>query len=86
MKMINCKLCNKEMEEYEGNNPQPLLPNFEDRVCRDCNNFVTATRMYMMGYSPETQELLAKLIGQIMQTAYSLGRVHEEWKKTREEE
>ena len=84
--MINCKLCNKEMEEYEGNNPQPLLPNFEDRVCRSCDNFVTATRMYMMGYLPETQELLAKLIGEIMQTAYSLERTHEEWKKIREEE
>jgi hypothetical protein len=84
--MITCKLCNKQMEEHEGNNPQPLLPNFEDRVCRSCNNFVTATRMYLLGYSPVSQELLAKLIGGIIQTAYSLGRTHEEWKKKMEEE
>lgn len=83
--MIECKLCNKQIEEHEGNNPQPLLPNFEDRVCRDCNNFVTSTRMYLMGYSPESQELLARLIREVIQTAYSLGRVHEEWQKNLEE-
>ena len=36
-KIIKCKLCEVEMKEFEGNNPQPLLENFEDRVCRDCN-------------------------------------------------
>ena len=36
-KIIKCKLCEVEMKEFEGNNPQPLLENFEDRVCRDWN-------------------------------------------------
>lgn len=45
--MIECKLCNARVETWTTNNPQPILPNFEDRVCRDCNCYVTATRLIL---------------------------------------
>ncbi len=43
---MECKLCKKEMETWESNNPEPLMENIdENRVCIECNNFVTATRL-----------------------------------------
>lgn len=45
--MIECKLCDAKVETWTTNNPQPILPNFEDRVCKDCNSYVTATRFIL---------------------------------------
>ena len=39
---MNCGICNKEMKQYESNNPEPLEV---DRVCVDCNFIVTSVRI-----------------------------------------
>ena len=84
-KIIECKICNNKMKEYEGNNPQPLLESFEDRVCRDCNDFVTASRLYLRSADPHTTQHICDLVVGIMQMAYSLKGsreqlMKEEWK------
>jgi hypothetical protein len=71
-KIIKCKLCEVEMKEIEGNNPQPLLENFEDRVCRDCNDYVTATRLTLRGLDHETMRRVCDIITSVMQMANSL--------------
>ena len=73
-KIIKCKLCEVEMKEFEGNNPQPLLENFEDRVCRDCNDYVTATRLLLRSLDPYEHELVCFYIASVMKTASSLKR------------
>ena len=84
-KIIECKICISKMKEYESNNPQPLLSNFEDRVCRDCNDFVTASRLYLRSADPHTTQHICDLVVGIMQMAYSLKGsreqlMKEEWK------
>jgi hypothetical protein len=60
-------MCNDEMEYFESNNPEPLMENIdENRVCRDCNDFVTATRFVVRSRAD------AKLIFQVLSTAFSL--------------
>ncbi len=40
-----CALCGEEYT-YWGHNPQPVLPNYEQRVCDSCNTTVVlATRL-----------------------------------------
>jgi|TARA_R100000030_G_scaffold77390_1_gene60272 hypothetical protein len=73
-KIIKCKLCEVEMKEFEGNNPQPLLADFEDRVCRDCNDYVTATRLLLRSLDPYEHELVCFYIASVMKTASSLKR------------
>lgn len=73
-KIIKCKLCEVEMKEFEGNNPQPLLANFEDRVCRDCNDYVTATRLLLRNVSEIEYDLVCFYIASVMKTASSLKR------------
>ena len=74
-KIIKCKLCELEMKEFEGNNPQPLLENFEDRVCIDCNDYVSASRILLRGIKPkEEHEWVCAIIASVMQTASSLKR------------
>ena len=34
-----CNLCGEDYYHY-GNNPRPVLPNFEQRVCDSCNSTV----------------------------------------------
>jgi hypothetical protein len=70
-KIIGCKICDKEMKEYEGNNPQPLLENFDDRVCIDCNDFVTASRILLK------EQHICDAIVNVMQLAFSLKRSRE---------
>ena len=70
--IIKCKLCGVKMKEIEGNNPQPLLENFEDRVCRDCNDYVTATRLTLRGLDHETMRRVCDIITSVMQMANSL--------------
>ena len=73
-KIIKCKLCEVEMKEFESNNPQPLLENFEDRVCRDCNDYVSASRILLRGLDSEAHEGVCSIIASVMQMASSLKR------------
>lgn len=75
--MITCKICNTEMEEHESNNPQPLLPNFEDRVCRDCDDYVTASRIVLRGADNETLEYICNVVVGIMRYATALKKSRE---------
>jgi len=70
--VIECKLCNEKMMEFEGNNPQPLLEDFEDRVCRDCNDFVTASRISLRGLDREAHKGVCSIIASVIQMANSL--------------
>ena len=71
--MIGCNICDKEIEEHEGNNPEPLMP-FEHKVCRDCNHYVTATRLQFMGggLDPHLVEIQMSIITTILVTAHAL--------------
>jgi len=43
---LNCGMCGTTMAEHESNNPLPfVLDDIDDRVCRDCDDFVSATRL-----------------------------------------
>ena len=68
-KIIECKICKSEMREYEGNNPQPLLSDFEDRVCRNCNDYVTASRLVFRGINSQSIEIIRGIIVQIISMA-----------------
>tara|TARA_R100001510_G_scaffold53755_1_gene55654 strand:+ start:532 stop:810 length:279 start_codon:yes stop_codon:yes gene_type:complete len=71
--VIECKLCNEKMMEFESNNPQPLLENFEDRVCRDCNDFVTASRILLRGIEPkDSHEWVCAIVAGVIQMGNSL--------------
>ena len=89
-KIIKCKLCEVEMKEFEGNNPQPLLEDFEDRVCRDCNDYVTASRILLRGLDREPHEGVCSIIASVMQMASSLKRnrlkAYEQLKELKESE
>ena len=84
--IIECKICGCKMKEWESNNPQPLLPNFSDRVCRDCNDYVTASRLVLRGMEPSSIEVMGSIIVQIMGMASSLKRSREMYMKRMEEE
>ena len=73
-KIITCALCGNKMKEYESNNPQPLLEDFNDRVCRDCNDYVTATRIILRGADVETTRNICDIIAGVMQMASGLKR------------
>tara|TARA_R110002051_G_scaffold2304_2_gene12182 strand:+ start:4 stop:276 length:273 start_codon:yes stop_codon:yes gene_type:complete len=78
-KIIECKICSNEMKKYESNNPQPLLPNFEDRVCIDCNYFVTAGRMVIPAeIHIHNIQGLSEIICNMMRIASSLKRINED--------
>jgi hypothetical protein len=68
-KIIKCNMCFNEMKEYEGNNPQPLLPDFNDRVCKECNYFVTAARMQLSSYHQHELEHICNLFTKIVRKA-----------------
>ncbi len=85
-KTIECALCGCEMKEWESNNPQPLLPDMEDRVCRDCNDYVTATRIFLRGADVETTRRICNIFAEIMQMASALRKSRENWMKKMEEE
>ncbi len=72
---MECKLCKKEMETWESNNPEPLMENIdENRVCRDCNNFVTATRLHfaLSRIHPEETSGICHTIQSILSLAFGL--------------
>ena len=85
-KTIECAICGCKMKEWESNNPQPLLPNMEDRVCRDCNDYVTASRITLRGADQETLGHICNIIVSIMSMASGLKKSREHWLKKMEEE
>ena len=85
-KIIECKICNNKMREFESNNPQPLLPDFNDRVCRECNDYVTASRLVLRGMEPHSLEVMGGFIVNIMKVASSLKNSREQHIKQMEEE
>jgi len=85
-KTIECKICKWEMKEWESNNPQPLLPDMDDRVCRDCNDYVTATRIILRGAEEESARPIYNIIVNIMSMASGLKKSREHWLKQMEEE
>ena len=61
---MKCAFCNEEMETYESNNPYPFFNGGDERVCRDCNTFVTAARMSVAKESiPALEEFLKLSFG-----------------------
>ena len=90
---MKCALCQSTMKDYESNNPEPFV--FDGgwgRVCRDCNDFVSATRFFA-----RTQEQ-AQYIQSLLEMAFHLRqarkesmfhlealRAIEEWKERQEE-
>ena len=85
-KIIECKICNNKMKEFESNNPQPLLSDMDDRVCRDCNDYVTASRLVLRGMEPLTLEVMGGFIVIFMRMAHSLKNSREQYIKQMEEE
>jgi len=89
---MECAICNVKIEKHEGNNPQPLLGDFDDRVCRDCNTFVTASRIILRGLDSDHYFMIAGMVGNILKMGYGLQRANKEvdkrvqWVKTFEEE
>ena len=44
---MNCAFCQTTMKVYESNSPAPFVFDGEsDRVCRDCDDFVSAARFF----------------------------------------
>jgi len=71
---MKCKLCKKGMKFRESNNPEPLMENIdENRVCRDCNNFVTATRMSfaLSRIHPEDANVICSTLTNILSMGFS---------------
>ena len=89
-KIITCAICGSKMKEWESNNPQPLLEDFNDRVCRDCNDYVTATRIILRGayikFDVETTRHICDVIANVMRVASGLKRGRESWMMNKLEE
>tara|TARA_R100001509_G_scaffold148046_1_gene105638 strand:- start:162 stop:425 length:264 start_codon:yes stop_codon:yes gene_type:complete len=83
---IQCKICECKMKKHESNMPQPLLEDSNDRVCRDCNDYVTAFRIIFRGVDEETLRHMGNVIADIMCMAAGFKRSREFWLKKMEEE
>lgn len=70
---MNCGLCDKNMEEREDCNPHPFNV---DRVCLDCDSYVSATRIQMAfwKHDEETQQKLLNSMVFVIKTKYSLDK------------
>ena len=80
--MIGCNICDKEIEEHEGNNPEPIMA-FHEKVCGDCNNYVTATRLQFMGggLDPHLVEAQMGIIANILVTAHALKNSNDKFRE-----
>ena len=78
---MKCAICDEEMKDYESNNPYPLLTGENERVCRDCNDFVTASRIYFMGADKDSKKILCANIANVLKMGFSLKRSREEYMK-----
>ena len=88
--MIECKLCNAKVETWTTNNPQPILPNFEDRVCKDCNSYVTATRFILSRtysqFDASIQRVLYEGLARMLQMSANLRNLERSHLNRSEEE
>jgi len=70
---MNCAFCQSPMKDHESNNPAPFIFDEDsNRVCRNCNDFVTATRFFA-----KTREQVEH-IQVILAMAFSLRLVRKE--------
>ena len=92
---MNCAICNIEMKEYECRNPAPLSINGEDRVCKECNYFVTASRIHLSDdccdplgreYNSWYRSILGDIFSTILKTAFALRKAEEQHAKMLQEE
>lgn len=76
--MSECGFCNKEMESYEANNPHPFFQESDTRVCRACNDFVTATRLSIMAIEDEhSRNVIVKTIETVILMSFAMTRMRE---------
>lgn len=83
---MNCAICNIEMKEYESHNPAPLLVKEEERVCRECNHFVTASRIHLIDVHPHDEVIFAGMFTGILKMAFALKKAEEQHSKMLQEE
>jgi hypothetical protein len=83
---MNCAICNVEMKEYDRHNPAPLFLGERQRVCRECNHFVTASRIHLIDVDPLDKVILAGMFAEILKTAFALKRAEEQHAKILQEE
>ena len=77
---MKCALCQSTMKDYESNSPKPFV--FDcgwGRVCRDCNDFVSAARFFA-----RTKEQ-AEYIQALLEMAFHLRQAKKEAMKHFEE-
>ena len=78
MEKYKCAICNKEDKLHRSNNPEPLLE-YHERVCVECNYFVTATRITLItkaGHSHSKKQFTQDLVS-VLQLAFSLREAHQ---------
>ena len=83
---MNCAICNIEMKEYECHNPVPLFLRETERVCRECNHFVTASRIHLSNIDPLSKVMVADLFAMILKMAFALRKAEEQHIKMLQEE
>tara|TARA_R100001443_G_scaffold19826_2_gene31627 strand:- start:3734 stop:3991 length:258 start_codon:yes stop_codon:yes gene_type:complete len=83
---MNCAICNVEMKEYDRHNPVPLFLGERQRVCRECNRFVTASRIHLIDVDPLDKVILAGMFAEILKTAFALKKADEQHAKMLQEE
>ena len=74
------------MKEYECYNPAPLLIKEEERVCRECNHFVTASRLHLRDVDRLDKFILGDIFSTILKTAFALRKAEEQHAKMLQEE
>tara|TARA_R110002020_G_scaffold117476_11_gene268606 strand:- start:312 stop:581 length:270 start_codon:yes stop_codon:yes gene_type:complete len=78
MEKYKCAICEKEDKLNRSNNPEPLLE-YDERVCTECNHFVTATRIFQItkaGHSHSKKQFMQDLVS-ILKLAFSLREAHQ---------
>jgi hypothetical protein len=77
---MNCAFCQSPMKDYESNNPKPFVfYGGEGRVCRGCDDFVSATRFFA-----RTQEQV-EYIQALLEMSFHLRQARKESMKHFEE-
>lgn len=74
---MNCGMCGTSMAEHESNSPIPFV--LDDRVCRDCDDFVSATRLFC-----RTEEQV-EFVQNLLMMAFGLREARKESMKAFEE-
>jgi len=77
MEKYKCAICEKEDKLQRSNNPEPLLE-YHERVCVECNHFVTATRIFQItkaGNSASKAQFVNDLVT-VLRLSFSLREAH----------